>query len=270
MSRLPDQKSNGHRARKRFGQNFLIDQGVIAKIVSAIGPRQNQHLVEIGPGLGALTLPLAESGAMLTAVELDRDLVERLKQDFRQFKNLQLVCGDALKLDFAEIFAGEDRLRIVGNLPYNISTPLIFHLLKFAARIQDMHFMLQKEVVDRMAAQPGASEYGRLSVMVQYHCRVRSLLAVPAGSFDPQPRVHSAVVQLHPTAHDPVSKSEACLDRIVRAAFNNRRKTVRNCLRAELSEEQILQQGIDPGLRPENLSVQDYVKLANCLCGMSG
>lgn len=265
MNQLPTQKSSGHRARKRFGQNFLVSESVIGKILKSINPNASDHIIEIGPGLGALTSPLASSGAMMTAIELDRDLAERIENQIADNARFQLICQDALKVDFASIYGSETRLRIVGNLPYNISTPIIFHLLNFAEQIEDMHFMLQREVVERMAAQPGSSDYGRLSIMVQYRCNVENLIAVPPGSFDPPPKVHSAVVGLRPRPPALKALNEGDLDRIVRSAFNNRRKTLRNTLKNELAVEQIEQQGIDPGLRPENLSVSDYVKLANCL-----
>jgi len=265
MKQLPTQKSSGHRARKRFGQNFLISESVISQIIRAINVKQHQHIIEIGPGLGALTEPLVQSGTHLTAVELDRDLAERIEDKFSSNSNFQLICQDALKVDFSQIYGTEQNLRIIGNLPYNISTPLIFHLLKFADQITDMHFMLQKEVVARMAAAPSTSDYGRLSVMVQYHCDVEPIIQVPPGSFDPPPKVYSAVVRLSPKKPENLADSLDCLDRVVRSAFNNRRKTLRNTLKNELSAEQIESQGIDPGLRPENLSVANFVKLANCL-----
>lgn len=265
MKPLPTQKSSGHRARKRFGQNFLVSESVITKILRAVNAREDEHIIEIGPGLGALTEPLAESGAQLTAVELDRDLAERIEEKFSSNTRFQLVCQDALKVDFSQIYGPQKKLRIIGNLPYNISTPLIFHLLGFADQITDMHFMLQKEVVERMAAGPNSSDYGRLSIMVQYQCDVESIIHVPPGSFDPPPKVQSAVVRLMPKQPEKPAESFACLDKIVRSAFNNRRKTLRNTLKNELTAAQIEHQGIDPGLRPENLGVADYVKLANCL-----
>ena len=265
MQQLPSQKSSGHRARKRFGQNFLVSESVIDRILRAVNARENDHIIEIGPGLGALTEPLAQSGAQLTAIELDRDLAERIEAKFSANPRFRLICQDALKVDFSEIYGSDQPLRVIGNLPYNISTPLIFHLLGYAGQIIDMHFMLQKEVVERMAAQPGTSDYGRLSVMLQYMCDVESIIHVPPGSFDPAPRVQSAVVRLSPRQPKTEARSTVYLDRIVRSAFNNRRKTLRNSLKNELTAEQIETQGIDPGLRAENLSVNSYVKLANCL-----
>ena len=265
MRSLPTQKSSGHRARKRFGQNFLISEHVIHGIIKAVNAAENEHIIEIGPGLGALTEPFAHSGAYLTAIELDQDLAARIEEKFASIDKFSLLCRDALKVDFSEIYGPEQTLRVIGNLPYNISTPLIFHLLTFSSQIADMHFMLQKEVVKRMAAEPGNSDYGRLSVMVQYRCDVESIIDVPPGSFDPPPKVQSAVVRLTPREPKNKAISIKHLEKIVRSAFNNRRKTLRNTLRDELSAEQIEEQGINPGLRPENLCVAEYVKLANCL-----
>lgn len=264
MSQLPTQRSSGHRARKRFGQNFLVSESVIQNILRALNPGEDQHIIEIGPGLGALTKPLVESGTSLCTIELDRDLAERLNQQFGSEKNFQLINQDVLKVDLASIFGNGKGLRIIGNLPYNISTPILFHLLKQKAPIEDMLFMLQREVVDRMGAEPGTSDFGRLSVMIQYRCDVESLISVPPGSFDPPPKVHSAVVRLRPRPPELEATSEAMLDRIVRSAFGTRRKTLRNCLKNELSADAIESLGIDPGLRPENLSVAEFVKLANC------
>lgn len=264
MSQPPTQRSSGHRARKRFGQNFLVSESVIHNILRALNPGEDQDIIEIGPGLGALTKPLVESGAQLCAIELDRDLAERLKQQFGAKKNFQLINQDVLKVDLASFFDNGKSLRIIGNLPYNISTPILFHLLNQSTPIEDMHFMLQREVVDRMGAEPGSSHFGRLSVMIQYRCDVESLISVPPGSFDPPPKVHSAVVRLRPRPPELQATSEAMLDRIVRSAFGTRRKTLRNSLRKELGADSIESLGIDPGLRPENLSVVDFVKLANC------
>lgn len=265
MRQLPTQKSSGHRARKRFGQNFLVSESVISGIIRAVNALENERIIEIGPGLGALTEPFAHSGAYLTAIELDQDLAGRIEERFGSNEKFSLICQDALKVDFSKIYGATQQFRVIGNLPYNISTPLIFHLLKFSDQVIDMHFMLQREVVDRMAALPSSSDYGRLSVMVQYRCHVEPIIDVPPDSFDPRPKVQSAVVRLEPREPEQVATSFAHLETIVRSAFNNRRKTLRNTLRNELSAQQIELQGIDPGLRPENLSVADYVKLANCL-----
>jgi len=263
LTYIPTQRSSGHRARKRFGQNFLVNDQIISAIVHSVHAKEQDNLIEIGPGLGVLTARFIQTQSQLTAIELDRDLAQRLETRFANEDRFKLVSEDALKVDFSTIYQPESRLRIIGNLPYNISTPLIFHLLNYAKQIDDMHFMLQKEVVDRMAAAPGGNNYGRLSVMVQYACEVESLIDVPPDSFDPPPKVDSAVVRLTPKAPELKAQSSQHLEQIVRNAFNQRRKTLRNTLKNDLSAEQIHALDIDPGLRPEKLSVTDYVKLAN-------
>lgn len=260
-----------HQARRRFGQNFLIDTQVIGQILAAIAPKPNQHLVEIGPGLGALTQGLAAAAGQLTLVELDRDLFARLQQQFAAQSHVHLIQGDALKVDFTQL--AQDALpanpaittrqiRLIGNLPYNISTPLLFHFFKHAAVVEDMSFMLQREVALRILAAPNTEDYGRLSVMAQFHCRGELLLAVPPEAFKPAPKVHSAVIRLVPQAPpltDPVA--QGCFSDLVRHAFSQRRKTLRNSLRQHLSAEQISAAGIDPGRRAETLSVTDFVAL---------
>lgn len=254
-----------HRARKRFGQNFLHDQNVIDRIVRAIRPQASESLLEIGPGQGALTTSLLESGCELHALELDRDLVAILTQKFGAHPRFHLQQGDALKLDLGAI-PSKTKLRVVGNLPYNISTPLIFHLLQYSDRIIDMHFMLQKEVVERLAAAPNNKEYGRLGIMTQYFCRIEPLIDVPPGAFSPQPKVQSAVVRLTPYATLPhPAKSVENLQHVVRAAFNQRRKTLRNALQNLLSSDDIIACNVDPGTRPETLGLSDYVALADRL-----
>lgn len=254
----------GHRARKRFGQNFLQDPGVISRIARAIGAREDQHLVEIGPGQGALTAAILDSGCKLDAVELDRDLAPVLLAQFANNKRFRLHQGDALKFDFSTLQQDGEPLRIVGNLPYNISTPLIFHLLDQRAVIRDMHFMLQLEVVNRLAASPGNKNYGRLSVMAQYHCEVRSLFEVPPEAFHPRPKVQSAIVQLIPHSTPPCrADSVDQLQALLRTVFNQRRKTLRNSLKNLLEEGQIASLGIDPAQRPENLTLQEFVALSN-------
>ncbi len=256
-----------HRARKRFGQNFLHDPNIIRRIVSSIRPKAGETLLEIGPGQGALTGALLDSGCELVAIELDRDLVAMLEQRFAAHPHFRLQQGDALKLQLAELTGGA-RIRVVGNLPYNISTPLIFHLLNQSANIIDMHFMLQKEVVERLAAGPGSKTYGRLGIMTQYHCRVEPLLEVPPGAFFPQPKVQSSVARLIPHAVLPYpATSVESLQNVVRTAFNQRRKTLRNALLGLVNPEQMLALGIDPSARPETLSLQAYVALANTLSG---
>ena len=254
-----------HRARKRFGQNFLRDQGVIERIVRAIRPQRGETLLEIGPGQGALTTALLDTGCDLHALELDRDLVALLTQQFGARDNFHLRQGDALKLDLDELGVS-GKLRVVGNLPYNISTPLIFHLLEQAARIVDMHFMLQKEVVERLAAAPNTKEYGRLGIMTQYLCRIEPLLEVPPHAFSPQPKVQSAVVRLTPHATLPCpARSVQHLQQVVRAAFSQRRKTLRNALQTLLCADDIAACDIDPGARPETLALAQYVALADRL-----
>lgn len=257
-----------HRPRKRFGQNFLHDPGVIRGIVAAIHPRAGEHMVEIGPGLGALTAPLMAVLGEMDVVELDRDLIPGLERQFADSGTLRIHNSDALKFDFCALAgAGSgEKLRVVGNLPYNISTPLIFHLLEQSRCIRDMHFMLQKEVVDRLAAQPGGGDYGRLSVMVQYHCRVEKLFGVPPGAFNPPPRVHSAIVRLVPYPEPPSpATDEKCFARVVAQAFSQRRKTLRNNMKKLLDAEAIAALGIDPGCRAETLSLAQFVALANAV-----
>jgi len=250
-----------HVARKRFGQNFLIDRQVIADIVAALAPERGDCVVEIGPGLGALTDPLLRRLAHLHVIEIDRDIVARLKQ--RASPNLTIHEGDALEFDFAALGTG---LRIIGNLPYNISTPLLFHLANFADRVIDMHFMLQKEVVERMVAAPGTSDFGRLSVMLQYRFVIDSLLAVPPESFAPAPKVDSAVVRLMPRPPaELAARDESRFAALVSAAFAQRRKMLRNNLKGILGDAGFAELGIAPTARAEELSVADYIRLANAL-----
>jgi 16S rRNA (adenine1518-N6/adenine1519-N6)-dimethyltransferase len=253
----------GHRPRKRYGHKFLHDSSVIARIVAAIAPRPGERLVEIGPGHGALTTPLLEAAGTLTALELDRDLVARLQERYPAGSGLELVAGDALTFDFAAL-AGDGRLRLVGNLPYNISTPLLFHLFGQLDAISDMHFMLQKEVVDRLAAGPGSKAYGRLSVMAQLACRVTPLLQVPPRAFRPPPKIDSTVVRLVPHATPPVAVADpARFARLVAAAFGQRRKTLRNSLRDHLDAAAMSAIGIDPVRRPETLTLAEFARLAD-------
>ena len=255
-----------HRARKRFGQNFLHDVGVIHRILRAIHAREDDRLLEIGPGQGALTEGLLASGAQLDVIELDLDLIPILQARFGDNPRFRLNQGDALKFDFARLQAAPGSLRVVGNLPYNISTPLIFHLLDNAALIRDMHFMLQKEVVERLAAEPGSGDWGRLSIMVQYHCRVEHLFNVGPGAFNPAPKVDSAIVRLVPHAQLPhPARDHRLLERVVREAFNQRRKTLRNTLKGLLDSEAIAAAGVDGSLRPEQLDLAAFVRLADQL-----
>lgn len=250
-----------HRARKRFGQNFLVDPQVIERIVAAIAPRPGDHIVEIGPGQGAITLPLARSPARLTLVELDRDLVAELSQR-PELSEARLLQADALTVDFAELAAGQP-LRVVGNLPYNISTPLLFHVLDSVEWLVDAHFMLQSEVVARMQATPGSRTYGRLSVMLQQVCEVQRLFAIGAGAFRPAPKVESAMVRLRPRAQPLVVEDRDWFDQVVRAAFAQRRKQLGNALRGLVTVDTLWAGGIDPARRAETLSPDDFAALAN-------
>jgi 16S rRNA (adenine1518-N6/adenine1519-N6)-dimethyltransferase len=255
----------GHRARKRFGQNFLVSPGVIRKIVDAIAPRAGDTVVEIGPGLGALTAPLLERIDHLQVVEIDRDLIERLRQKYPADR-LTIHAGDALQFAFG-VLKQAGPLKIVGNLPYNISSPLLFHLAEVADKVSEMHFMLQKEVVDRMVAAPGSGAFGRLSVMLQYRFHMERLFIVPPGAFDPPPKVDSAIVRMIPRklGAGEMALDEALFARLVTAAFSQRRKMLRNTLRDFGGEAWLEAQGIAPTARAETLAVEDYVRLSNAL-----
>jgi len=254
----------GHRARKRFGQNFLADPHYVHRIVDAVAPQPGDNLVEIGPGLAALTGELIARAGHLTAIEIDRDLAARLREQFAPGA-LALHEADALEFDYAAL---GDRLRIVGNLPYNISSPLLFRLAAHVSQLRDVHVMLQKEVVARMVAAPGTSDYGRLSVMLQVDFRIERLFVVPAGAFRPVPKVESAVARLTPLGGGTPRAADAALfARVVAAAFAQRRKTLRNALSTLCSAGTLLALGIDPGARGETLSVADFVRLANGLTG---
>ncbi|HET9978276.1 MAG TPA: 16S rRNA (adenine(1518)-N(6)/adenine(1519)-N(6))-dimethyltransferase RsmA [Burkholderiaceae bacterium] len=251
-----------HQPRKRFGQHFLTDGGVLDAIVAAIDPKPCEHLVEIGPGLGALTLPLVERCERLTVIELDRDLAARLRKNAA----LDVIEADVLGVDFAALAAARaGKLRVVGNLPYNISTPILFHLLPAAAALEDLHFMLQKEVVQRIAAAPGSKAYGRLSVMLQWRFHVESLFDVPPEAFDPPPRVDSAVVRLVPWPA-PVALDMATLEALVAAAFSQRRKLLRHTLGRWLDERAFAGR-FDVQRRAEEVPVAEYVALATALSG---
>ncbi len=247
-----------HAPRKRFGQHFLVDPTIVERIIGAIDPRRGDHVVEIGPGLGALTVPLLARLDHLHVVEIDRDLSARLRE-------LHSYQADALEFDFAALPAP---LRIAGNLPYNISTPLLFHAAASASRCRDFHFMLQQEVVDRMVARPSESEYGRLSVILQYRFRLERLFDVPPGCFRPQPKVHSAVVRLLPRPMEQLgAASEGSFSRVVTQAFSMRRKTLRNTLSGLISAGELAELGIDPGRRAQELPVAAFVTIANRLAG---
>jgi 16S rRNA (adenine1518-N6/adenine1519-N6)-dimethyltransferase len=253
---------HGHKAKKQFGQNFLVDQRIIADIVAAIRPDLGDHMVEIGPGLGALTRPLLQRLDHLHVVEIDRDIIARLRHDYSPDK-LIIHAGDALQFDFSSLPAP---LRIVGNLPYNISSPLLFHFARYAERVSDMHFMLQNEVVERMVAAPSTPAYGRLSVMLQYRFYMEKLLDVPPESFRPAPKVDSAVVRMIPLPAGAIAvKNPALFAQVVSAAFAQRRKTLRNTLRAYLTDADFMYLNLDPQLRAENLSVADFAAIAALL-----
>ncbi|MGB4911025.1 MAG: 16S rRNA (adenine(1518)-N(6)/adenine(1519)-N(6))-dimethyltransferase RsmA [Candidatus Dechloromonas phosphoritropha] len=252
----------GHVARKRFGQNFLVDRGIISAIVFAVDPQRGDTVVEIGPGLGAITTPLLDRLDHLHVVEIDRDLITRLRKEYLP-ERMTIHEGDALAFDFASI--GKD-LRLVGNLPYNISTPLLFHLAEYVGIVRDMHFMLQKEVVERMVAVPGESDFSRISVMLQYRFHLEWLIDVPPESFDPPPKVQSAVVRLIPKdVTELKAKSQEKLSRVVQTAFSQRRKMLRNTLKGVLSDAAFAELGIDPTRRAEDIPVADYVRIANYL-----
>ena len=252
--------SRTHRARKRFGQHFLHSSAVINDIVDAVSARPDDTLVEIGPGQGAITIPLAESGAELHAIEFDRDLVGPLRNRLSHFDNVTVHEADALEFDFASL--GDD-LRIIGNLPYNISTPLIFHLTEFKKNIRDLYLMLQKEVVDRMAAQPGSKTYGRLTIMLGCHMDVVPLFDVPPESFSPPPKVQSSVVALRPLTDDRLPQEIlGMLSALVAQAFSKRRKTMRNALKGAATPEQLRDAGIDPAARPEQVGIDNWIALA--------
>lgn len=258
--------TQGHRARKRFGQNFLNDHIVIDQIVKAINPQKGDQLVEIGPGLGAITEPVAHLADHLSVVELDRDLAERLIHHPTLADKLTVHQADALKFDFQQLIdpQQEQKLKVFGNLPYNVSTPLLFHLFTFADQIESMHFMLQKEVVNRMVAEPGSKAFGRLTVMTQYFCDAIPVIEVPPDCFDPPPKVDSAVIRLRPKpqAMRTVENIDT-LNRVCLEAFNQRRKTLRNCLKNLVTEQTLNQLEIDPSLRPEHLTLNDFITLAN-------
>jgi 16S rRNA (adenine1518-N6/adenine1519-N6)-dimethyltransferase len=251
-----------HVARKRFGQNFLTDANVLNSIIDAIAPRPGQVMVEIGPGLAAMTSLLIKELDHMHVVELDRDLVARLEKSFPR-ERLTVHSGDALKFDFGAIPVPEgQKLRVVGNLPYNISSPLLFHLAQYAQQVEDQHFMLQKEVVERMVAEPGSKVYGRLSVMLQWLYDMELMFVVPPTAFDPPPQVDSAIVRMIPRAR-PLAVDGKRLEAVVQKAFSQRRKVIRNCVAGMFTETQLVEAGIDPGLRPEAVSLEQYVALAN-------
>lgn len=266
-------KQLGHAPRKRFGQNFLHDAGVIEQIVDSIRLQKQDNLLEIGPGLGALTEPLLAQVQGMTVIELDKDLANALKLNIgaNSHPDFTIINDNAMQVDYRQLAQkiGKGSFRVVGNLPYNISTPILFHLLEFSDVIKDMHFMLQKEVVDRITAEPNTKAYGRLSVVIQYFCQTQYLLTVPKGAFNPPPKVTSAVFRLTPFVKKPiVAHNEPLFMTIVREAFNHRRKTLRAIFKSvnilpKLSDDDFLMVNIDPQARPETLSVADFVRLSD-------
>ena len=253
----------GHKARKRFGQNFLNDENIIERIVKAIAPKEGDNLLEIGPGLGAITEPVAELTDKLQVVELDKDLAERLQTHPFIGKKLEIFQADALQFDFSPLFREDKKLKVFGNLPYNISTPLLFHLYEYLDGIENMHFMLQKEVVNRMCAAPNSKAFGRLSVMTQYYCKTIPVVEVPPTAFVPPPKVDSAVIRLIPKPHDERNQvSPKTLNRVCLEAFNQRRKTLRNSLSNVMTGEQLEALGIDASLRAENLTLNQFIEIA--------
>jgi 16S rRNA (adenine1518-N6/adenine1519-N6)-dimethyltransferase len=256
-----------HKARKRFGQNFLHDSHVIDRIIKSINPKAGEHLIEIGPGRGAITEPLLEAlEGKLDVIELDRDLIPILKTQFFRHEGLNIHEADALKFNFASLAEDGRPLRLVGNLPYNISTPLMFRLLAYAEIIEDMHFMLQKEVVERLCAAPGDSAYGRLGIMMQYRCEARYLFTVSPGSFNPAPKVDSAIVQLTPRKELPFKANNfERFAQVVKAAFAQRRKTLRNNLKGLIDDSGLQALNINPGIRAEMLGIEAFVSIANAI-----
>ena len=272
-----------HQPRKRFGQNFLHDQVIIGRIIDSIHAGRDDLMVEIGPGMGAITEPLLKEVNRLTVIELDTDLADSLRIRIGANSNdgLTIVKANAMEVDYRALFqqiigdnpnaAPDKKMRIVGNLPYNISTPLLFHLLSFADVIEDMHFMLQKEVVDRIVAEPNSKDYGRLSVMIQYYCKPEFLFEVPPGAFNPPPKVTSAVFRLTPYSQKPlIAQDENQFASLVSHVFTQRRKTLRNTLKGKLDEEGFARAQVDPMARPENLSLAQFVALADACTAYTG
>jgi 16S rRNA (adenine1518-N6/adenine1519-N6)-dimethyltransferase len=263
-NRTPRSIFSGHVARKRFGQNFLRSAAVIERIVLIIDPQPGDELVEVGPGQGALTFPLLRQIGRMTAIELDRDLAAGLRVAASRYGDLNLIEADALRVDLTALAAGR-RLRMIGNFPYNISTPLLFFLMDHLPVIADIHCMLQKEVVERMAANHGNKDYGRLSVMLQARCQIENMLEVPGSAFEPVPKVDSAIARLTPLAVQPDLATLDALDRIVRAGFAQRRKTLTNSMRGVVDAAQLEQVGLSAGLRAEQISVAQFLALARLI-----
>ena len=258
--------THAHVPRKRFGQHFLCDQTVVHRIVDALAPKVGEHLVEIGPGQGAITLPILKIMKQLDVVELDRDLIPELQERTRHAGQLYVHEADALKFDFASLKKDAQPLRICGNLPYNISTPLIFHLLSFSGIVKDMLFMLQKEVAERLAAEPGTEHYGRLSVMTQYHCEVQLLFNVSPNAFFPPPQVQSSIVRLVPYQELPYQANDyATFESVVKHAFGQRRKTLRNSLKTLIDADVWSHISVPSDQRPEQLSVKEFIEISNTI-----
>lgn len=263
---MPPPEPTGHRARKRFGQNFLQDRRVIDRIVQALSPGPEDCLVEVGPGQGALTEHLAGHCRYLDVIEIDRDLAAALAQRYAGDASVTVHVADVLKFDFAALPQRGRPYRVIGNLPYNISTPLLFHLFTSKHLFSDMLFMLQLEVVERMTARPGTKDYGRLGIMTQYHCDTEKLFRVPPSAFRPQPKVESAIVRLSPWREPPFpAHDEALLESVVRTAFSQRRKTLQNSLKTLGGKALLDPLHIDGGRRPETLTLEEYVTIANAL-----
>ena len=259
---------SSHNPRKRFGQHFLHDKSIIQRIITSFAPETDQHIVEIGPGKGALTLPLLQFQCQFDVIELDRDLIAFFEK--RENEHFRVHQADVLKFDFNTLVINK-KLRIIGNLPYNISTPLLFYLVLYADKIQDMTFMLQKEVVDRMVALPSTSNYGRLSVMLQYFCQIKKLFDVSANAFTPPPKVESSIVQLIPHRTPPVTVlNQKNFSKIVALAFSQRRKMLRNTLKTVFSSKAIEAVGVNPQARAETLTLEDFARLANSLDSILG
>lgn len=265
--------TNKHIPRKRFGQNFLNDRHIIAAILAAINPLPKQHIIEIGPGQGALTNELINSGAIIDAIEIDRDLAAYLQENYSQAKNFNLHCSDVLKFHFPDLITKQhpDKLRLVGNLPYNISTPLLFKLFASIDIIHDMFFMLQREVALRLIAQTDTKEYGRMSVMAQYYCNMQIVLDIPASAFTPAPKVESCIVQFIPHIQPTVTITQPnLLQQIVTHAFSQRRKTIANSLKEFITATELHTLDIDPQLRAENLNLTNYATITNYIALKQG
>ena len=261
---MTDKPAFQREAKKHLGQHFLHEKGIIAKIVQAVDPKPGDRLVEIGPGQGAITFPLLDRHGALTVIEFDRDLIAPLTEAAKAHGELTIVHSDVLKVDITALAGDAGQVRLVGNLPYNLSSPILFHALDHAAAIRDMHFMLQKEVVDRMAAGPGSKVYGRLSVMLQAYCRVTPLFKVPPGAFKPPPKVDSAVVRMVPRAREEIAVADRKrFEHVVRAAFGQRRKTLRNALHGVADSALIEAAGLRPDARAEQVDVAGFIRLAN-------